>query len=143
MPVSSCHRCSGTCNSVILTVTSTPQLLLSNSSNFPTYANDIQGTELGGAWPAFCPALPDGSPTISPRTKEPTLTPSAEPTQEPTFGGTSTVGGGTTSPSPTLMATSMSYDSSLSISTVTTTITANTKAGKGKASKVTKGAKAA
>jgi hypothetical protein len=76
---------------------------------FPTYANDNQGSDLGGAWPAFC-ALEPGSPT-------------------PTT-------------SPTLIATSMSYDSSLSISTVATTLT---KAGKGKASKVTKtkGAKAA
>jgi len=38
-----------------------------------------QEPDLGGAWPAFCAALPPDSPTISPRTNEPTLTPSASP----------------------------------------------------------------
>ena len=48
-----------------------------------------QEPDLGGAWPAFCPALPDGSPTISPQeTNEPTLNPSPPvemiPTVKPT-----------------------------------------------------------
>mmetsp|Transcript_38403 Transcript_38403/g.86481 ORF Transcript_38403/g.86481 Transcript_38403/m.86481 type:complete len:533 (+) Transcript_38403:81-1679(+) len=37
----------------------------------------VSGT--ANAWPAFCPALPEGSPTMSPRTTEPTLTPSKAP----------------------------------------------------------------
>ena len=45
----------------------------------PTLLFIIQDPDLGGAWPAFCPALPDGSPTISPRTNDPTITPSASP----------------------------------------------------------------
>jgi len=39
--------------------------------------------EIANAWPTFCPALPDGSPTIAPRTNEPTLIPSKSPTLKP------------------------------------------------------------
>eukprot|EP00985_Skeletonema_marinoi_P006967 scaffold3044_cov123-Skeletonema_marinoi.AAC.6 len=42
----------------------------------------VEPGPLGGAWPAFCPALPDGSPTISPRTNDPTLTPSSAPIEK-------------------------------------------------------------
>lgn len=43
----------------------------------------VKVAETANAWPAFCPALPDGSPTISPRTNEPTLVPSKSPTLKP------------------------------------------------------------
>lgn len=39
--------------------------------------------EIANAWPTFCPALPEGSPTIAPRSNEPTLTPSKSPTLKP------------------------------------------------------------
>lgn len=48
------------------------------------YMHQLQQDEVSNAWPAFCPALPAGSPTISPRTNEPTLTPSKTPTLKPT-----------------------------------------------------------
>jgi hypothetical protein len=47
--------------------------------------NKIKKAEISNAWPIFCPALPDGSPTISPKTNEPTLTPSKMPTTTPQF----------------------------------------------------------
>jgi len=41
--------------------------------------------ELANAWPAFCPALPEGSPTIGPKTNEPTETPTVSPIKSPTL----------------------------------------------------------
>lgn len=55
--------------------------------NEPVKVDDEIGwvtvAEVSNAWPAFCPALPEGSPTIAPRTVEPTLTPSKSPTLKP------------------------------------------------------------
>ncbi len=36
--------------------------------------------EISNAWPVFCPALPNGSPTIAPKTDEPTNEPTNKPT---------------------------------------------------------------
>jgi len=55
--------------------------------NDPINAGDEIGwvtvSDTANAWPTFCPALPDGSPTIAPKTNEPTLTPTAMPTDPP------------------------------------------------------------
>eukprot|EP00986_Skeletonema_menzelii_P017624 scaffold20823_cov163-Skeletonema_menzelii.AAC.2 len=52
--------------------------------NNPVQVGDQIGWEpdLGGAWPAFCPALPDYSPTISPQSNDPTLNPSSSPVEK-------------------------------------------------------------
>jgi len=56
-------------------------------ANAPVKVDDEIGwvtvSEISNAWPTFCPALPDNSPTIAPRSNEPTLTPSKNPTNPP------------------------------------------------------------
>jgi len=44
--------------------------------------------DLSNAWPAFCPALPEGSPTIAPKSNEPTDSPTTSPIKSPTVSPT-------------------------------------------------------